>query len=112
VGFVGYEAARRFERLPLAKNDPYAPFGLPEMVFGIYDTVVAFDHLRHTLTVLAHDDSASPGAAARMIDRVFAALDAPLPRLRTAGHRRGADQRERHTRGVHGSRLSRPRAHR
>jgi len=29
--------------------------------------------------VLAHDDAASPGAAARMIDRVFAALDAPLP---------------------------------
>ena len=79
VGFVSYEAARRFERLPLAKNDPYAPFGLPEMVFGIYDTVVAFDHLRHTLTVLAHDDAAAPGAAARMIDQVFAALDAPLP---------------------------------
>src|SRR5258705_2617422 len=49
------------------------------MVFGIYDTVVAFDHLRHTLTVLAHDNAASPGTAARMIDRVFAALDARLP---------------------------------
>jgi anthranilate synthase component 1 len=79
VGFVSYEAARRFERLPLAENDPYAPWGMPEMVFGIYDTVVAFDHLRHTLTVLAHDDAASPGAAARTIDRVFAALDARLP---------------------------------
>jgi len=81
VGFVGYEAARRFERLPLAANDPYAPAGLPEMTFGIYDTVVAFDHLRHTLTVLAHDDAARPGDAARAIDRVFAALDAPLPQL-------------------------------
>jgi anthranilate synthase component 1 len=79
VGFVGYEAARRFERLPRAANDPYGPWGLPEMVFGIYDTVVAFDHLRHTLTVLAHDDAAAPGEAARWIDRVFAALDAPLP---------------------------------
>jgi anthranilate synthase component I len=79
VGFVGYEAARRFERLPLAKNDPYAPWGMPEAVFGIYDTVVAFDHLRHTLTVLAHDDIAAPGTAARTIDRVFAALDSPLP---------------------------------
>ena len=79
VGFIGYEAARRFERLPTAANDPYAPWGMPEAVFGIYDTVVAFDHLRHTLTVLAHDDTAAPGAAARTIDRVFAALDAPLP---------------------------------
>jgi anthranilate synthase component 1 len=79
VGFVSYEMARRFERLPLASKDPFAPWGMPEAVFGIYDTVVAFDHLRHTLTVLAHDDVAAPGAAARTIERVFAALDAPLP---------------------------------
>jgi anthranilate synthase component 1 len=79
VGFVSYEAARRFERLPLAAKDPYGPWGLPEMVFGIYDTVIAFDHLRHTLTVLAHDDASAPGGAARTIARVFAALDAPLP---------------------------------
>ena len=79
VGFVGYETARRFERLPLAANDPYGPWGLPEMVFAIYDTVVAFDHLRHTLTVLAHDDASMPGEAGAWIDRVFAALDAPLP---------------------------------
>ena len=79
VGFVGYEAARRFERLPIAANDPYAPWGMPEAVFAIYDTVVAFDHLRHTLTVLAHDDATAPGAAARAIDRVFAKLDGPLP---------------------------------
>ena len=54
------------------------------MVFGIYDTVVAFDHLRHTLTVLAHDEADRPGGAARMIDQVFSALDAPLPPLTSA----------------------------
>ncbi|HEV8228890.1 MAG TPA: anthranilate synthase component I family protein, partial [Candidatus Limnocylindria bacterium] len=88
VGFVGYEAARRFERLPLAKEDPYAPWGMPEAVFGIYDTVVAFDHVRHTLTVLAHDDAAVPGEAARWIERIFAALDGPLPPFAAprAGH--------------------------
>ena len=84
VGFVSYEAARRFERLPLAANDPYAPWGMPDAVFGIYDTVVAFDHLRHTLTVLAHDDESAPGRASQMIERVFAALDAPLPALASA----------------------------
>ena len=81
VGFVGYEAARRFERLPLAANDPYRAAPIPDAVFGIYDTVVAFDHLRHTLTVLAHDDESRPGEAGRAIARVFAALDAPLPAL-------------------------------
>ena len=84
VGFVSYEAVRHFERLPIAANDPYAPWGLPDMAFGIYDTVVAFDHLRHTLTVLAHDDAGRPGRAAQMIERVFAALDAPLPALASA----------------------------
>ena len=73
--------ACRFERLPLAANDPYAAAPIPDAFFGIYDTVVAFDHLRHTLTVLAHDDAARPGEAARAIARVFAALDAPLPPL-------------------------------
>ncbi len=81
VGFVGYEAARRFERLPLAASDPYAPWGLPEMTFGIYDTVVAFDHLRHTLAVLAHDDPDAPGNAERMIATVLGAIDGPLPPL-------------------------------
>jgi len=75
VGYVGYEAARRFERLPLAARDPH---GLPEAYFAVYDTVVAFDHLRHSLTVLAHDDADEPGRAAAMIARVFAALDQPL----------------------------------
>ena len=84
VGFVSYEVAQRFEKIPLARNDPYGPWGLPEMAFGIYDTVVAFDHLRHTLTVLAHDEADRPGGAERMIDRVFAALAAPLPALATA----------------------------
>ncbi|MFN2519555.1 MAG: anthranilate synthase component I [Candidatus Limnocylindria bacterium] len=85
VGYVSYEAARRFERLPVAPNDPQ---GLPEAHFAIHDTVVVFDHLRHTLSVLAHDDAGAPGRAAVTIARVFAALDAPLvlapPELSTA----------------------------
>jgi anthranilate synthase component I len=83
VGFVSYEAARSFERLPIAARDPYGS-AMPDAVFGIYDTVVAFDHLRHTLTVLAHDDAAAPGDAARAIDRIFEALDTPLPPFATA----------------------------
>ena len=85
VGFVSYELARAYERLPLAANGETA---LPDAVFGIYDTVVAFDHLRHTLKVLAHDGANSPGDAERTIARVFAALDAPLPALAPASSAR------------------------
>ena len=75
VGYVGYEAARRFERLPAAAREVH---GLPEAAFAIYDTVVAFDHVRHALLVLAHEERGAPPRAEEMIRRVFAALDAPL----------------------------------
>jgi anthranilate synthase component 1 len=75
VGYVGYEAARHFERIPLAPRDPH---GLPEAVFGIYDTVVAFDHLRHTMLLIAHAADGDRAVAERRLDELDAALDAPL----------------------------------
>ena len=75
VGFVGYEAARHFERLPLAARDPLE---LPDAVFGIYDTVVAFDHLRHTMLVIAHAADGDLQSAERRIAEVDALLDGPL----------------------------------
>jgi anthranilate synthase component 1 len=52
VGWLGYEAVTAFERLPRAKGRPYG--GLPDGVFARFDTVAAFDHLRHTLTLITH----------------------------------------------------------
>jgi anthranilate synthase component I len=75
VGYVGYEAARRFERLPAASRDVLR---LPEAAFSIYDTVVCFDHVRHSLLVIAHDLEGERESAQSRIARVFAALDAPL----------------------------------
>ena len=75
VGYVGYEAARRFERLPAAARDVLR---LPEAAFAIYDTVVCFDHVRHSLAVLAHDVAGERESAQDRIARVFSALDAPL----------------------------------
>ena len=75
MGYVGYEAARRFERLPAAARDVLR---LPEAAFAIYDTVVCFDHVRHSLAVLAHDVAGERESAQDRIARVFSALDAPL----------------------------------
>jgi len=75
VGYVSYEAARRFERLPAAPRDV---LGLPEAAFSIYDTVVCFDHVRHSLLVIAHEVADERENAASRIARVFAALDAPV----------------------------------
>lgn len=41
VGFLGYELGRHLERLP-APRPGHPP--VPEMVMGLYDTVIAFDH--------------------------------------------------------------------
>jgi anthranilate synthase component 1 len=75
VGYVAYEAARRFERLPAAPRDVLR---VPEAAFSIYDTVVCFDHVRHSLVVIAHEIEGERERAAERIGRVFAALDAPL----------------------------------
>src|SRR6267143_7067236 len=75
VGYVSYEVARRFERLPAAPRDVLR---LPEAAFSIYDTVVCFDHVRHSLLVIAHEIEGEREAATSRIARVFAALDAPI----------------------------------
>jgi anthranilate synthase component 1 len=46
VGFLTYEAAGRYERLPAAAHDP---LGLPHQWFAIFDTVAVFDHAQHRL---------------------------------------------------------------
>lgn len=51
VGYLGYEAVRRFEpSVPAAATDD---LGLPEMLFLIADTVVAFDHRSRRIKVVA-----------------------------------------------------------
>src|ERR1700716_2906164 len=75
VGYVGYEAARRFARLPAASRDVLR---LPEAAFSIYDTVFCFAHVRHSLLVIAHDVEGERESAESRIGRVFAALDAPV----------------------------------
>jgi anthranilate synthase component 1 len=47
VGYVGYEAAGWFERLPVS-GDP--PFPLPTAAFVVPRALLAFDHVRSTLT--------------------------------------------------------------
>ena len=51
VGYAGYDAVRRLERLPSKNPDPV---GLPDAWFGIFDSVIAFDHARHRLLYVTH----------------------------------------------------------
>ncbi len=51
VGYAGYDTVRVIERLPDAPADD---LGLPDAVWAFYDTLAAFDHVRHQLVLLAH----------------------------------------------------------
>jgi anthranilate synthase component I len=62
VGYFAYDMVRQFERLPeRAKDD----VGLPDCVFTFYDRLLAFDHLRHQVHIIAAADvrSESPRKA-------------------------------------------------
>ena len=53
VGFFGYDLVRTVE--PLGEPGP-DPLGLPDMALMLSDALVVFDHLKHTITILANAD--------------------------------------------------------
>lgn len=90
VGFMGYETVRFFERLPTAAVDD---LGTDEAVFLLTDTLIIFDNVRHTITVVACafiDGHAGTGGsegireayddAVRRIDALIATLTDPAAR--------------------------------
>jgi len=79
VGYLGYEAARYLERVPVPDADP---LGVPDGLFLISDTLVCFDHVRHVLKLITH---VRPGsieheykAAADRLDALEARLQRPV----------------------------------
>ena len=69
VGYLGYDAVRRLERLPSKNPDPV---GLPDAWFGLFAEVIAFDHVRHRLLFLSH---APPGEEAAVRRRLSDSAD-------------------------------------
>lgn len=84
VGFLSYDAVRRFERIP---DDNPDDLHVPEMAFMIAHTLVVFDHARQRLQVIANADLTRSDArtayqrAISRIDEVVARLNAPLPEV-------------------------------
>ncbi|HCV00338.1 MAG: anthranilate synthase component I [Dehalococcoidia bacterium] len=81
VGYVSYEAIRHFEPSVLANEDD--PVGIPEAMFLLCDSMVVFDHVRHTIRAVAHcrldgNIEASYAEAGRTIDEIVTRLAQPL----------------------------------
>jgi anthranilate synthase component 1 len=89
VGFFGYDLVRAVE--PLGDGPPDA-LGLPDMALMLSDALVVFDHLKHTVTIIANADlQADPDVerayenASATIAEVRAALAGPVPRALASG---------------------------
>ncbi len=89
VGYVGYDGVRWIERIP----DRHArENALADAQFHFYDTIVAFDHAKHRLYIIANVRVGQGGGgraqlerayadAERRLDEVEGALERPLPRF-------------------------------
>jgi anthranilate synthase component 1 len=77
VGFLTYEAAGRYERLPEATRDP---LGLPHQWFAVFDTVAVFDHAQHRLLLSScvhrNDPAGLETAHAQALSRIDALREA------------------------------------
>ena len=62
VGYAGYDTVRYVERLPDAPEDDRQ---LPDLQFGLYDRLVAFDHISKTVLVIAHAEAGGDDPAGR-----------------------------------------------
>ncbi len=78
VGYLAYEAASRFEHLPVPHHNE---LGLPLAVFCFTETVLVFDHVKHRVRIVTHLHLDAPDLAAEY-QRGQAILAAVQERLR------------------------------
>ena len=81
VGYLSYEVAGYFERLPSPDDDPIR---LPESLLMLADTLLVFDHLTHKIKVVSHahldgDVAAGYHKATQKIDQLVKRLKQPVP---------------------------------
>ena len=90
VGLFGYDLVRYAE--PTVGEGNPDPVGTPDMALMVSDVLVAFDHLRHEVTILANvfasdDTEGAYAAAAAAIAEVRERLARPVPRAEAAAAR-------------------------
>ncbi len=51
VGYLSYDVVRSIERLPRSVKDDLR---VPDILFGLYDTILAFDHLKQRIQIVSN----------------------------------------------------------
>src|SRR5512147_898772 len=76
VGYLGYEAVRYFE--PTLQPKMTAA-NTPDGIYLLADTVVAFDHARRSIFLIANILDGDTDAANRKLDQIVTCIQQPLP---------------------------------
>jgi anthranilate synthase component 1 len=86
VGFLTYDMVRHFDRIRTHRDATYQNYplnDLPDAVFMLADTLIAFDHVKHRMLVIANahvdgDANAAYDEATSRIHQIIARLRQPL----------------------------------
>src|SRR5512147_979059 len=76
VGYLGYEAVRYFEPILQSKMSAAKT---PDGMFLLADAIVAFDHARRSIFLIANVLDGDVEAANRKLDRIAECIHQPLP---------------------------------
>ncbi|MCA2002071.1 MAG: anthranilate synthase component I, partial [Chloroflexi bacterium] len=76
VGFLGFESVRFFE--PTLKSRMKRA-GIPDGIYMLADTIVAFDHARRSIFLIANVLDGNAEAANQKLDAIEARIQQPLP---------------------------------
>lgn len=82
VGYLGYESVRFFEPVLKSRMRRHASRSTQHIPDGIYllaDTVIAFDHARRSLSLIANALDGDVESANRKLDEIEARIHSPLP---------------------------------
>jgi anthranilate synthase component I len=86
VGYLSYESVRYFEPTLKSRMTPAngldgtsRPAGVPDGIYLLADTVVAFDHARRSIFLIANVLDGDVEAANQKLDQIAERIDQPLP---------------------------------
>ena len=77
VGYLGYESVRFFE--PTLKSKMTRSANVPDGIFLLADTLIAFDHARRSLSLIANVLAGDVESANRKLDEIESCIHQPLP---------------------------------
>ena len=79
VGYIGYDMVRFFERLPDKNPDDLR---LPDGIFVLNDTLLIFDHINHTIKIVANVNVPNQRKISQSYDTALAKIESIYKKLR------------------------------